>query len=392
MKVTRITFRICFISCVMGFIFLYSNFSLYGQSIISNNYVNAEGLKKLIIERSMIYEPEKEWMYSHHPYITFYKNKWIAAWSNGYRDEDKPGQRVAFSISTDFKNWTKPATLATPSVYNADTLNVLTAVGFHQFNDTLVAYYGEYSPHKTNTKLWAKIIVDGEHWSNAINLNIPVNANLGPQKIASGRLIICGNFTFAYTDDYRGLTGWKMSSFYPASAYKEDNPATFYAPAEKYNLPPLCEASFFQTDDGLIHALLRVTGKGWKGKLWLTESKDEGVSWSFPVEAPFSDNDSKFHFSRLPDKRFYYVGIPDTLNHYGRTPLIISISDDGKSFNQHYIIADETYTLKKEGLWKGGQYGYPFSFIHDDYIYVITSRQKEAIEAIRFTLDQLKHN
>jgi BNR repeat-like domain len=361
----------------------------HAQQMISNNYTSAIGLKRLPVDRSMIYEPGREWMYSHHPYITFFNNRFIAAWSNGLKDEDNPGQRVAFSISTDFVNWSAPKTLASPAAYKSDTLNVLTAVGFHQFNDTLVAYFGEYSPHKTNTKLWAKTSTDGENWSEAINLNIPVNANLGPQKIASGRLIISGNFTFPYTDDYRGLRDWKMSSFYPDTAYKEDNPSTFYTPAAKRNLPPLCEASFFQTDDGMIHSLLRVTGGGWKGHLWMTESKDNGVNWSLPVEAPFSDNDSKFHFGRLPDRRFYYVGIPDTLNHYGRSPLVLSISTDGKSFNQHYIIADENYTLKKEGLWKGGQYGYPYSFIHKDYMYVIISRQKEAVEVIRFKLNQL---
>ena len=83
------------------------------------------------------------------------------------------------------------------------------------------------------------------------------------------------------------------------------------------------------------------------------------------------------------------MGIPDTLNHYGRTPLVLSISADGKSFNQHFIIADENYNLKKEGLWKGGQYGYPYSFIYKDYMYVIISRQKEAIEVIRFKINQL---
>ncbi len=356
---------------------------------VHNNYTTVSGIKRLVTERRMIYEPGKEWMYSHHPYITYFNHRFIATWSNGARDEDKPGQRVAFSSSADFIYWSRPRSLAAPSVYKADTLNVLTAAGFHQFNDTLVAYYGEYSPHKSHTTLWAKTSTDGEHWSEPVNMHIPVNANLGPQPVANGRLIISGNFTFPYTDDYRGLSGWNMSSFYPDSAYKEDNPATFYHPAEKRGLPPLCEGSFFQTNDGLLHALLRVTGKGWKGRLWLTQSKDNGISWSFPVETLFSDNDSKFHFGKLPDNRFYYVGIPDTLNHYSRTPLILSVSADGNAFTQHYIIADENYTLKKEGLWKGGQYGYPYSFIRGDYMYVIVSRQKEAVEVIRFKLNQL---
>lgn len=356
---------------------------------IKNNYATEKGITHLHIERRMIYQPDTVWLYNHHASITHFKNKFVAIWSDGIKDEDKPGQRVNYATSKDFYHWSKPAVLATPGVYKDDTLNILTAAGFHQFNNTLVAYFGEYSPHRTNTHLWAKISTDGNRWSNAINMHVPVNPNHGPEKIANGRLIISGNFTFPYTDDYRGLSGWTMASFYADSLYKQDNPAAFYAPAEKNNLPPLCEGSFFQTDDGIIHMLLRVTGKGWKGRLWLTESKDNGEHWSFPIETKFTDNDSKFHFGRLPDKRFYYVGIPDTMHHYARTPLVLSLSKDGKLFNKNYIIADQPYTLKKEGLYKGGQYGYPNTIIYGGYMYVIISRVKEAIEVIRFKLNQL---
>jgi hypothetical protein len=355
---------------------------------IYNNYQSDSGITHLVIERSMIYVPQKEWMYSHHPSIVYFKDRFIAIWSNGMIDEDAAGQRVVFSSSKDFFHWSVPQTLASPSVYRNDTLNVLTAAGFHQFHDTLVAYYGEYSPRRTNTHLWAKISTDGEHWSTPMDMHVPVNPNHGPQAIANGRLIISGNFTFPYTDDYRGLSGWKMSSFYDSSLFKDDNPATFKDAAAKNNLPPLCEGSFFQTKDGLLHALLRVTGKGWKGKLWLTESNDMGIHWRLPVETDFTDNDSKFHFGILPDKRFYYVGIPDTLHHYARTPLVLAISKDGKFFNKQFIIADELYNLQKEGLWKGGQYGYPHTIIHKGYLYIIISRQKEAVEVIRVLLKQ----
>ena len=377
--------RICL--CFWSVFFLVTGY-VNGQ--VSNTYISEKGLPKLKIERSMIYVPGTDWLYNHHASITHFKDLFIAIWSDGMKDEDKPGQRVVFATSKDFKHWSKPVVLASPSVYKNDTLNVLTAAGFHQFHDTLVAYYGEYSPYRTNTNLWAKISVDGMHWGDALNMHVPVNPNHGPQQTASGRLIISSNFSFPYSDDYRGLSGWEMSSFYDPSSYKEDNPATFYKPAEERGYPPLCEGSFFQTDDKTIHMLMRVTGQGWKGKLWLTESKDDGVTWSSPVEAPFSDNDSKFHFGRLPDKQFYYAGIPDSLHHYVRNPLVLSLSKDGKEFNRHYIIADEEYKLKQEGLWKGGQYGYPHTMIYDGFMYIIVSRQKEAIEVLRFKIDQLK--
>jgi len=357
---------------------------------ISNNYTNEKGLQHLKIERSMIYTPKANWWYNHHPSIIHFKGKLIAIWSDGLIGEDSPGQRVVYSESIDFIHWSPIQVLAEPSKGPSDTLNVLTAAGLYQFKGTLVAYYGEYEQHRTNTRLWAKYTTDGEHWSKPVDMRLPIIPNHGPEATKSGRLIISGNFSFPYTDDPSGLSGWKMTSFYPPGFYTQDNSAAFYAPAKKWGLPPLCEGSFFQTDDDVLHMLLRVTGKGWKGRLWLTESRDNGTNWSKPVETQFTDNDSKFHFGRLADKRFYYVGIPDTLHHYDRNPLVLALSADGKYFDKQYIIADEPYKLKQAGLWKGGQYGYPHTMIWNGWMYIIISRQKESIEAIRFKLDQLK--
>jgi hypothetical protein len=359
------------------------------QTLIGNNYKVEKGLPHLKIERAMIYSPQNNWLYNHHPSITHFKGKLIAIWSDGLIGEDSPGQRVVYSVSSDFKRWSPMRVLANPSKGDADTLNVLTAAGFYRFKDTLVAYYGEYEQHRTHTRLWARYTTDGEHWSGPVDMHIPLIPNHGPQPTNTGRLIISGNFSFPFTDDHTGLSGWKMASFYPAHFYTQDNSATFYDPAKKWGLPPLCEGSFFQTDDNVLHMLLRVTGKGWKGHLWLTESNNDGATWSKPLETAFTDNDSKFHFGRLPDKQFYYVGIPDTLHHYERNPLVLALSNDGKYFNRQYVIADELYKLKQEGLYKGGQYGYPHTMIWQGSMYVIISRQKESIEVIRFKLDQL---
>lgn len=354
---------------------------------IRNNYVDSAGVPHLKIERSMIFTPDDSGLYNHHPAIISFKNKFYAMWSNGIKDEDSPGQRVVYAVSSDFFHWSEPKVLANPTKTN-DTLNVLTAAGFYQHNGTLVAYFGEYTKHRQNTKLYAITTEDGEHWGREIDLHVPLIPNHGPQALKGGRLLISGNFLFPYTDDPYGISGWKTSSFYADSLYTQDNSSAFYAPAEKNGFPPLCEGSFYQTKNGVIHMLLRVTGKGWKGRLWLTESADNAKTWSKPQETLFSDNDSKFHFGHLPDERVYYVGIPDTLHHYDRNPLILSISDDGKLFNHNYIIADQIYKLKQEGLWKGGQYGYPHTIIQDGWMYVIVSRVKESVEVLRFNLKQ----
>ncbi|MDP4250510.1 MAG: exo-alpha-sialidase [Bacteroidota bacterium] len=384
-----ITGRTICISLMCWLLLSGSNATAQTKSI-SNNYRIDSGLVKLKADSSFIYIPVTGWFYSHHPYICRFKDRWIAIWSNGKKDEDAPGQRVVFSVSKDFFHWSDPKVLANPSTDRNGITKTLTAAGFHVYGDTLTAYFGEYSVKRTHTQLFAMSTADGEHWGHPVDLHIPVNPNFGPEPLVSGRLVICGNISFPYTDDPRGLSAWKMSSFYPDSLFKEDNPATFESPAVKSGLPPLCEASFFQTDDGIVHALLRATGDGWKGRLWLTESKDNAAHWSFPTETGFTDNDSKFHFGQLPDKRFYYVGNPDTLHHDERNPLVLALSQDGVHFNQQFIIARSVYKLNKPGLWKEGQYGYPHSIIDHGYLIVIVSRLKEAVEIFRIDLQELK--
>ncbi|MFO1434316.1 MAG: exo-alpha-sialidase [Candidatus Competibacteraceae bacterium] len=361
------------------------------SQIISSTYSTATKKIKLRTEQVFIYTPDSEWTYSHHPHITFFKGKFYAIWSNGHRDEDAPGQRVLISHTQDFNRWTKPMPLVDSLPGKGDKELVLTAAGFHQYENTLVAYFGQYEADNTATRLRALTTTDGENWSTILDLEIPVIPNHGPQKIQSGRLIIAGNISFPYTDNPSGLSGWRMTGIYPPNmAEISDDPASFWRVQERMKWPvALCEGSFYQTSDGIIHMLLRTTGPGFHGLLWATESHDNGASWSDPSETKFSDNNAKFHFGRLPDNRFYYVGNPDSQPVGARTPLVLSISNDGIIFDKHYIIADEHYERKMTGRAKDGEYGYPHTLIHDDNLYVIVSRQKEAIEVIRIPLDQI---
>jgi hypothetical protein len=173
--------------------------------------------------------------------------------------------------------------------------------------------------------------------------------------------------------------------------YPNDMAATIYDDAESFwhvqarmGWPAgLCEGSFFQTDDGVLHMLMRTTGPGYAGKLWVTQSHGDGASWSPPQETAFTDNNTKFHFGRLPDGRFYYVGCPDPEPRGARNPLVLSLSRDGVRFDQHYILAEEEYTQQRPGLHKGGLYGYPHTMIHGEHLVVIVSLRKEAVAALR---------
>jgi hypothetical protein len=350
------------------------------------------GARQPQMESVYLYRPESQWTYSHHPSLTFFQGQFFAIWSNGRTNEDDLGQRVLLSTSRDFDHWTEPRPLVDSIRDEKGTERVLTAAGFHQHQGTLVAYFGNYGLRKEGTRLQAVTTTNGQTWSAIREIGIPVNPNHGPQPTRSGRLIIAGNISFPWSDDQTGLGGWHMTGIYPASMNRtiKDDPASFWEVATRQGWSAaLCEGSFYQTDDNVLHMLLRNTGKS-KGsaahRLWIAESRDDGASWSEPVATEFSDTNAKFHFGRLPDGRFYYVGNPIGK---GRTPLALSLSRDGIRFGEHYILGDEHYAQRRPGHAKGGEYGYPTSLVHNGWLYVIVSRQKEAVQVLRVRLSQL---
>jgi len=353
------------------------------------------GARRPKVESVFLYRPETEWTYSHHPHLAFFKGRFYAIWSNGRKDEDRPGQRVLFCASKDFAHWTEPRPLVDSVKDDKGVERVLTPSGFHEHDGTLVAYFeNEGFRRAWTSQLQAVTTTDGEHWSAVRDIG-PLAKVQDSQRTASGRLILRGNTWFPWTDDPSGLTGWHMSGFYmdnSMAATNKDQPASFWKTAEQKVAKSqgwsagLCEGSFYQTDDGVLHMLLRITGKHTNDCLWVTESRDNGTTWSLPVETKFSDTNAKFHFGRLPDGRFYYVGNPVGR---GRTPLVLSLSRDGVRFDQHYILGDEHYVMRRPGAAKGGQYGYPHSLVHDGQLYVIISRHKEAIEVLRVALSEL---
>ena len=355
---------------------------------------------KLQSVTGVVYQPMGDWNFSHHASIAFFKGKFWAVWSNGMKNEDDLGQRVLIAESPDGEHWEKVRPAVTPEILK-DKEKILTAAGFYVDGDILNMYFGYYIidgydpdnykriPHK-ETGLGMISTTDGENWSEPRLLGVPIVPNHGPEKTASGRLIISGNMMFPYTDNPNGVDGYRITGIY-GEAFGENPPYDDefgHKYVTKFHgwLPErksICEGSFFQTDDGVLHMMLRSNAD----VLWHSESKDDGATWTEPKPTEYSDGGSKFHCGRLPDGRFYCVSNP--VPGSGRLPLSICLSEDGENFDQQYIIRDEPYKHRSSGLHKNGNYGYPHTLIHDGYMYVIYSKGKEMVEVTKFALDQL---
>ncbi|WP_114791310.1 exo-alpha-sialidase [Niabella yanshanensis] len=340
--------------------------------LFSNNYMAQPfNAPKINTQKATVYTPGSgDYQYSHHPSIAFFKGKFFCIFSNGLVGEDEPGQRVAIATSTDFFNWSTVTALRDLGIAYELTPGGLLVAN----NNLLVAYYTQHDStadfSHPNSRLYAVSTTDGVNWSAPVNLGVSIFPCHRPSILASGRLLLTGNRNFYYSDDPTGLSGWTLASnaaFLPGQTAR------------------LVEGAILEHTDS-IYTLFRDAGKRW---MWQESSKN-GSSWSTPVRSAFTNDDTKAHFGKLPNGKSYYVGTPDTLAFGNRTPLVLSISDDGFNFNENYIIADDFYQIQySAGRAKGGQFGYPYSFIKDDTMYVIASRRKEKVEIIRFALSEL---
>ncbi len=340
---------------------------------------------------SKVYYPRGcDWSYSHHASLGYYKGRIYAMWSNGMVNEDHPGQRVLYSTSEDGIQWTTPEVLIKPEPEEA----VLTAAGFYDNGEKLIAYAGYYEymdahvfelgQGNKNVTLVCRESSDGENWSDTRDLKIPIVPNHGPQKTSSGRLIISGNMMFPYSDEADGLSGWKLTGISPFPWEPLFDDCQGIAVRAKYfNERAVCEGSFFETDDKVLHMLLRTEGK----TLALSESYDNGTTWTEIKQTDFTDCGGKFHCGRLPDGRFYVVGNPDPAG--ARCPLVISTSEDGITFDREYVVDGRWSKPRIRGYGKGGIFGYPHSIMIGNTMYIICSENKEDVNVYRVEVSDL---
>ena len=190
---------------------------------------------------------------------------------------------------------------------------------------------------------------------------------------------------YPWTDDPYGIDGWTIAAIPGLPADYRDDPQGFWIGKDARGDDfPCCEGSCYQTDDGIVHMMLRTE----TDRLAVVESCDNGVTYSEPRLTDFTDCHCRFHFGRLPDGRFCATSCPAPGSL--RTPLVLATSEDGIRFGRHYVLGNEPDRPPRAvGIQKFGRYGYPSWHIMDDMLLVIYSVAKEDIAIIRVPLDAL---
>lgn len=350
---------------------------------------------RIKVEKRRIFTPDgsdSAWYYSHHPFIAKFKGRLYAVWSSGRVNEDDVGQRIMLATSEDITDWN--VGVLVDSLRGDHSELTLYATGIYSDGETLTVYYTAYeytadtlrkSEDGTDWRPEEKVCkrvrhtpcclqtADGVQWSapKPVSGNFTCGeiycGNVSPVRLPSGKLMWAGYGSVAVSESGDPAGFWQGRFLSLAEGEAKTNSLT--------------ESALFRHEDGTVFLLSRTDG----GTSVCAASTDEGQTWTDFYHTQITDHGAKFELGRLPDGRYYLLANVDNR----RTSVNLLVSRDGCSFDAWHLLADEDYQQMKEGMYKGGVYGYPTSCIDGDTMYIIYSLRKESVEVLRFHLSEL---
>lgn len=317
--------------------------------------------------------------------MTAFKGKLFCMWQSSPKDEDSDDTWVAYSISEDEgKTWCSPRPLA-----KANRQAYYTSGGWMVNGDTLIAFIdtwqkgleprggNTYFIYTTNGKQWSEPqpvkMADGSEMTGVLEQD--------PYRLKDGRLVGAIHFQPglhvkpAFTDDQSGRSGWVKGHF---------------EGVDRGNQSRELEPSQFVQADGTIAMIFRDQSSSFR-KL-VSFSHDSGETWSKPQVTNIPDARTKQCAGNLADGTAFMVCCP--VNGKQRHPLVLLLSNDGRCFDRGYLLrsgkADDLPPRRYEGKYKTLGYNYPKAMIHNGWLYVGYSTNKEDVQFTRVKLTAIK--
>ncbi len=315
--------------------------------------------------------------------MTAFKGRLYCMWQSSPKDEDSDDSWVAYSISEDEgETWCPPIPLV-----KANKKEYYTSGGWHVIGDTLIAFIDTWTIGQVprGGKTCYITSTDGLTWSKMEEVTMsdgtPMNGILeqDPYPLPSRRLIGAAHFQPGlhvcpvYTDDPSGRSGWERGDFESEDRGKQSR-----------ELEP---SQYIQTN-GTIVMLFRDQNSSFR-KL-ASFSHNRGETWTKPIVTNIPDARTKQCAGNLPDGTAYTVCCP--VNSKQRYPLVILLSKDGQCFDHAYLLRSECDDLpprRYEGKYKTLGYNYPKAMIHNGWLYVSYSTNKEDVQYTRINIEGL---
>jgi hypothetical protein len=312
-----------------------------------------------------------------------FKGRLYAQWQISPKDEDSQDTWVAYSVSDDGRQWSKPAMLARAG----KAPEMRSSGGWWTDGKTLVAFINVWpSGFQSGEGGYTDYLLsrDGKRWSKPDRVTgadgQPVAGIIeqDPHRLASGRIITAFHIQPGvvaapfYTDDRLGIRGWRRGQMqnlpHEGKQSRELEPSIFTRGR--------CVVMVFRDSTDSFRQLA-------------AESCDAGESWTMPTLTDMPDSRAKQSAGNLPDGAAFLVNAPraDKL----RNPLAITLSRDGKLFDRAWMLRGpaDLQPLRFEGQYKRAGYHYPKSVIWKEWLYVGYATNKEDVELTRVPLSIL---
>jgi len=326
-------------------------------------------------------DPENHpgWTYQHHPGMGCWKGRLYAVWDMTHKDEDIPPCHVVYSTSTDGFTWSNPRDLFPyGQAYN------LRFYFFHSSNGRMLAFGAGFFPTDDIREAEKEILLVREITADHRLGEVCTLIKPGPGRPPSfekskdkGFITACreavNNRPLLEQQDYGVLLGerrmkWHDEKNWPGG--KIGGVGDFWVFGKA-----LC---FFHRNDGTLVSLSKMG--------FVTQSTDEGKTWSLPViPKGVVGGSGKLWAQKTPDGRYAMVYIPQKSQRY---PMAVTTSDDGITFRNMRVIHGEVSPQRYAGRAKGGgpqylrgvaEWGGDALSLDKDSIWVIYSVNKEDI-------------
>jgi hypothetical protein len=288
--------------------------------------------------------------YNHHPDIACWKGKFYVAWGMGLKDEDIPPSQVMYATSSDGFNWSAPRNLFPPEMgwslrfyfYLASNGRMLVFASGPYHVDTRVS-------EKDKSTLLVRELISEDRLGDVYTLVNPgpgyppaytqssdVQFLAACHEVLNHRLVLEQQDYGVFLGDRR--MKWHFARNWPGGKVQGNDDYWTFGKAQ----------CFFHRSDGALIGLSKLG--------FVTESRDDGATWSLPVVAKGLDvAGAKEWGQKTPDGRYVMVYPPAKGTRY---PMVLTTSDDGITFGNMRLVHGDVPPQRYEGKWKdmGPQY------------------------------------
>lgn len=340
-------------------------------------------------DHAVVSRPDAVWGFRLHSYLAYHDGRYWCLWSHGTAREDLPRQHVRYATSRDGLAWSDAREVAGPSA-RADWRYI--ARGFWPRDGRLLALasHDEVFDAQGRKRLFGPGLElrawewrpEDATWRDAGTVAKDAINNFPPRRVPGSDewLMIVRDHRRAV----RGLAGGvaSLSDWQPIELANAQKAAGF-SPEEP---------EWWPLADGRLLGVYRDNGGSMR--LFRALSADAGRTWTAPERTNFPDATAKFFAHRTTRGYHVLVSNANPAKPARRIPLCLATSDDGITFTRLAALPvppqPEDRPLDATGTRILGRgYQYPHLIEQDGALLIAFSRNKESIEVVRVSLDEV---